>query len=620
MRRREFIKPFRCATVAWSRLAHAWEPGILRRLFVAACLFLLASQTAAALDQVSLQLKWRHQFQFAGYYAASEKGFYRDAGLDVEIREGGPDMDADRVLADGRADFGVCTSSVLLDRANGRNLVVLGVIFQHSAAIVLVPRRAGIASLSELNGRRLMDEPGSGDVAAMLNREGVNYATLPRVPNDGDPRGLLNGNADAMLAYSTDEPFTLDRLGASYLTFSPRAYGIDFYGDSFCTSARQAKEHPERVSAFRSASLKGWKYALSHQEEIIDLIIQRYSLRKSRDALQFEARRAEALIQPNLIELGYQNAQRWKHIADTYRDIGMLSAGSEPEWQIIFPSDETKTPDWLEHTLIGVSSLGALIALIWLCITLLGDRLRAAIGKPTLSVVMSLLFVGLSIPILIFILLYNYRTNTNAILSTLREEVAKSNQASIDNAVNLIQPVASTLRLLAGAAAIDPAFFRTEPSRDILYQALISAPQIDAAYVSFEDGYHRVVTRIDEDRRRSDPQITATANWHSSYIDDFSAGENRARHRTFFDTWPHIVGRSVAPSSLDIRTLPGYQDAREFCLAHRRGAFDQSGYRLPHHLNQIPDLQGRRIHRLRVRQHNHGCSVAVSYALSSKRA
>jgi ABC-type nitrate/sulfonate/bicarbonate transport system substrate-binding protein len=409
---------------------------MLRRLIVAAGFVLLATHAAAALDQVSLQLKWRHQFQFAGFYAALEKGFYRDAGLDVEIREGGPDVDANKVVADGHADFRVCTSSVLLDRANGGNLVVLGVIFQHSAAIMLVPRRAGIASLSELKGRRLMDEPGSDDVAAMLKREGVDYATLPRVPNDGDPRGLLNGKADAMVAYSTDEPFALDRLGAAYLTFSPRAYGIDAYGDSFCTSARQVKEHPERVSAFRSATLKGWKYALSHQEEIIDLILQRYSLRKSRDALLFEAVRAEALIQPALIELGYQNAQRWKHIADTYRDLGMLSAGSEPEWQI-FPSDDNQTPDWLRYTLIGLASVGLLTVLIWLCITLLGDRLRAVIGKPTLSVVMSLLFVGLSIPILIFILLYNYRTNSAAILSTLREEVAKSNQASIDNALTV---------------------------------------------------------------------------------------------------------------------------------------------------------------------------------------
>jgi ABC-type nitrate/sulfonate/bicarbonate transport system substrate-binding protein len=98
-----------------------------------ACLALLAAQPASTLDHVTLQLKWKHQFQFAGYYAALEKGFYRDAGLDVEIREGGPRRGCRQGV-----DSGVCTSSVLLDRANGRDLVVPAVIFQHSAAIILV--------------------------------------------------------------------------------------------------------------------------------------------------------------------------------------------------------------------------------------------------------------------------------------------------------------------------------------------------------------------------------------------------------------------------------------------------------------------------------------------------
>jgi adenylate cyclase len=193
----------------------------------------------------------------------------------------------------------------------------------------------------------------------------------------------------------------------------------------------------------------------------------------------------------------------------------------------------------------------------------LGRHLRAALGTPKLSVVMPVLFVCLSIPMLIFILLYNYHINSVAIGFTLQEDIAKTNQASIENAEDFIQPVASTLRLLAAAASADPAFFRTEQSRDFLYQALTSAPQIDAAYVSFENGYHRVVTRIDDDRRRSDPQIPATANWHSSYIDDFSTGEKRSRHRTFFDTWPHVVGQYDIATTMDVRTLEGYQAAKE---------------------------------------------------------
>jgi hypothetical protein len=188
--------------------------------------------------------------------------------------------------------------------------------------------------------------------------------------------------------------------------------------------------------------------------------------------------------------------------------------------------------------------------------------LNAALATPKLSAVMSLLFVSLSIPILLFILVYHHNRTSAAIRATFHEQVAKARVAAIDSAQHLIQPVASTLRLLAEVAAADPTVFKTEQSRELLYRALTSAEQIDAIYVSFEDGYHRVVTRIDDSRRRSDPQIPQSANWHSSYIDDFSAGSNRHRHRTFLDTWPHVVGEYAVDTALDIRTLPHYKDAK----------------------------------------------------------
>jgi class 3 adenylate cyclase len=176
--------------------------------------------------------------------------------------------------------------------------------------------------------------------------------------------------------------------------------------------------------------------------------------------------------------------------------------------------------------------------------------------------VMSLLFIGLSIPILIFILIYNYSKNSAAIVSALNEAVIQTSQAGVERTQLLIESTESPLRFLAEVAAADPGYFRTEESRDVLYRALISAPHIDAVYVSFEDGYHRVVTRIDEDRRHSDPRIPATANWHSGYIDAITFALSRTRHRKFFDVWPHKVGQDDIATDADIRILPGYQTAK----------------------------------------------------------
>ena len=350
----------------------------LYRFILVLILTLFTPRESQALDRVTLQLKWLHQFQFAGYYAALEKGFYREAGLDVQIREGGPNVDAIEDVVAGRADFGVGTSGALIARARGKEVVVLAAVFQHSPAILLVPRRAGISSIFALQDRLLMDTPGSEDIAAMLKLAGVDYAKMPRVKHNGDPLDLVSGKADAMVAYSTNEPFVLEQLGVPYLAFSPRGSGIDFYSDNLVTSEKQIKTHPKRVADFRAASLRGWQYALSHKEEIVDLILRRYSQAKNREALLFEANQTELLVQPGLIELGYQSPARWQAIADTYHSLGMLPDAKVPK-DLIYKAEGGAIPLWLKASLAGAAMLGVVATLVALWIARLNRRLNSEI-------------------------------------------------------------------------------------------------------------------------------------------------------------------------------------------------------------------------------------------------
>ena len=526
------------------------------RLLILATLLLPGS--AHALEKVSLQLKWLHQFQFAGYYVALEKGFYRNAGLDVEIRGGGPGIDAAVDVASGKADFGVCMTGVLLPRPDQEKIVVLGVIFQHSAANILVPSRARINALPDLKGRRLMDASGSDDLAAMLKQQGVDYAALPRVEHTGNPLDLVAGKADAMVSYVTNEPFVLEQNRVPYRSFTPRTFGFDFYGDNLCTTDTLSRRKPAIVQAFLEASLKGWIYALANKQETVDIILRGYPVIKSRDALVFEAVRTETLIQPELIKLGSQTPERWNAIARIYQDLGMLPKGALPD-----PPIYETYQDKVLHRLKLAAITAALLLAGAGAFLLYRKTSKVIVKQFRLSYVMAGLFVCLSIPILIFILVFNHQKNSEAIVSMLQDQIGKSRSATIESIENLMRSVGGVLGLLAEAAAAQPSFFRTEESRGALYRVLTSSTQIDAAYVSFEDGYHRIVTRVDEDRKRSDPQIPAGANWHSGHIDAFSTGLTRNRHRTFYDSWPSVIGQYSTPTTIDIRALPGYAAARE---------------------------------------------------------
>ena len=348
------------------------------------CLLLLLSSLSTcwgaervqALDRVTLQLKWTHAFQFAGYYAAAAKGFYREVGLDVKIVEATPGVDPISNVVEGKAQFGVGTSSLLLERSAGKPVVALAVIFQHSPYVLIARQDSESQGIHDLIGKRIMLEPQSDELLAYLKEEGIPLDRLTRVAHSYDPQDLVTGRVDAIAGYVINQPYYLDRAHFQYQVYTPRSAGIDFYGDNLFTTEQELRLHPAQVKAFRAASLRGWQYAMEHPEEMADLIIAQYSQRHTRDYYLFEARHMVPLLRPELIEIGYMYRGRWKHIAETYAGLGMMKPDFDLRGFLYDPHPSPPDLKWLYGILAVATLLICIVTAIAVYIYRLNVKLR----------------------------------------------------------------------------------------------------------------------------------------------------------------------------------------------------------------------------------------------------
>jgi len=341
---------------------------VMRRYLTALIFIYVANYFgyAFAADSIVLQLKWHHQFQFAGYYAAKELGYYKDAGLDVTINPVTKNKNPIDNVLDGTAQYGVGSNDLLLLRHSGKPVVALAVIFQHSPYVLLALKKNGIESVHDLVGKRVMLDPYAQEVIAYLRSVGISMDRLNIVPsNDYNASDLITGKADAYAGYSTNDPYYLEKAGVPYLMFSPRSAGIDFYGDNLFTTESELKNHPARVKLFLEASLKGWRYAVKNPEKVADLMIENgYFPASDRAKLLFEAEKTIQLIHSDILDVGYMHEGRWQHVIDTYVSLGMLPSNYSLKGFLYRGSQETVLPPWVYLLLIVVVGVAALLVVL----------------------------------------------------------------------------------------------------------------------------------------------------------------------------------------------------------------------------------------------------------------
>lgn len=296
--------------------------------------FLLAitlfAKDEADLEKISVQLKWKHQFQFAGFYMAKEKGFYKDIGLDVELLEYQYGDDIVENVLSGDVDYGVGYPSIILDKTRHKDIILLHALLQSSPHVLVSLKSSGINSVEKFKNKKIMIAGAATYTASfisMLRSHGVDISDLQRVEPSFDVNSLINKEADLITAYTTNELYQLEKKGVAYTVWDPKNYGFDFYDDILFTSQKELQEHPLRVENFTKATLKGFKYAYAHKDETVALIQKKYNTQKhSEGALLYEAKNLEELAYAYKKPLGDIDSSKIQRIIDIYNLFGRIKS------------------------------------------------------------------------------------------------------------------------------------------------------------------------------------------------------------------------------------------------------------------------------------------------------
>lgn len=335
-------------------------------------------------QRVNIALKWQHQFQFAGYYAAVKKGFYREEGLDVTLTESTNNQSAIDAVLKGEAEYGVAATELVTARAHGKPVVVLAVIFQHSPIVLLSRHDSNLRYPSDFAGKKIMTTQfDMHEINLLFIKEGINPKSINYINHQYQLDPLIDREVDGSIEYLSMQPNQLARRGVEPRMIRPIDYGIDFYGDAFFTSEKEIRKYSQRVEQITRATLKGWEYAMANKEEIIDYIMEFQSIQKrgiTREELRYEADKMEELIQPKLVEIGHMNPLRWEKIAQMYATQGVIPKNWTLNGFIYIPDN----PVHRQQIIVRIITILLLSATaMFLIVLLLNQRLKNLVHKRT---------------------------------------------------------------------------------------------------------------------------------------------------------------------------------------------------------------------------------------------
>ncbi|MCX7544665.1 EAL domain-containing protein [Marinicella gelatinilytica] len=309
-------------------------------LFFALCLINNTCYSVAS-KSVDLQLRWTPSFQFAGFYAAQQQNLYQQNGLQVSIHSGfnedGEFVSPIDSVRSGEAVFGVDDLHLLEAIDDGAELVILAPIMQHTAAALVTTADNPIHKIHDLVGKTLK----TGNNHHLVNELKVLLAAHQISQNDikfkyGDLSlsDLDSGDADVLLTYGVNAEFNTIRqqfpISVTYLS----DIGSAFYGNVLFTHQSTINKYPDKVREFLEASIQGWQYALTHEQQLIDYIglLDNHKVAvENRDAYNLHyAQQMKKYMQWPDVAVGSSSTNRWHQIYNDLQNNNLLNR----QWNI----------------------------------------------------------------------------------------------------------------------------------------------------------------------------------------------------------------------------------------------------------------------------------------------
>jgi NitT/TauT family transport system substrate-binding protein len=299
-----------------------------------------STSSSGELTKVKLQLQWVTQAQFAGYFAAVEKGYYQAEGLDVQILEAGVDLVPQKVLADGQVDFALAwVPKALASREAGADIVNVAQVFQRSGTLQVSFKEKNITKGADFKGKKVGNW-GFGneyEVFAAMTKAGLDPAKdVTNVQQQFDMKGLLAGEIDAAEAMTYNEYAQVleaknPKTGALYTAADLNVVDYNKEGVAMLQDAIWAngpklasdKTYQDTTTKFLKASFNGWVFCRDNAQACADIVVAKGSkLGKSHQLWQMNE--INKLIWPSAKGIGILDTAAWDQtvqIAQTTKNL-----------------------------------------------------------------------------------------------------------------------------------------------------------------------------------------------------------------------------------------------------------------------------------------------------------